>query len=67
MEKSDASICTSKVLDKSGSVKIGSSLTATLRPLNAFWHFSLQSHSLFLFNNSISGAALVEYPIMNLR
>ena len=58
MEKSNASVCISKVLEKSGRVKIDTFVTAALKPSKAFWYSLLQTHNLFCFNNSVNGVAL---------
>ena len=64
MEKSEVSVYTSKVLEKSGSFKTRSSITSTLRPSNAVWHFSVETHDLFFLNNLFRGVSIYELAIV---
>lgn len=67
MAKSNASVCTSNGLLRSGSLSTGSSIKAFFKSSKACWHRSVHSHVLFFFKRSVKGAAMAEYPLMNLR
>ena len=63
--KLKASMCSSNGLLRSGRAKINSSIMAFFRTSKAFWHSWFYVHPLHFFNNSVRGAAIVTYPLIN--